>query len=434
MDADYPKLRPVEAIAVQDNQICLRDPLGFSDKIVFLTPDIFFIVSLFDGKHSILDIQAAYTRQFGDLLFSDRVKAIIEQLDGCLLLESARFHEVQERAIAQFKSAPVRPASHAGISYERDADALRTQLEELFNNVKELGEPYGISAATGVSSISGADASSAGAAEASSLWLKGLIAPHIDIHRGGLCFAESYAELLRSSKAKTFIILGIAHMQTKRRFVLTDKGFDTPLGVMPSDRELIGRIVRNCSTDFFADEFSHRNEHSVEFQAVFLRYIYRGRDDVRIVPVLCSSYEQIYGSGLPDDDPEFNEFTAALVDACRERGDDICFIAGVDLSHLGRRFGQDMAMSTSVLRQAEEEDMRMIEKILAFDAEGFFRLIQDEKDRRNVCGVPAVYTMLSLMNALSARLERSSRLLKYDQSVDTATQSVVTFMGAAFYG
>jgi AmmeMemoRadiSam system protein B len=71
--------------------------------------------------------------------------------------------------------------------------------------------------------------------------------------------------------------------------------------------------------------------------------------------------------------------------------------------------------------------MAMIERILERDAEGFFRLILEEKDRRNVCGVPAIYALLRILDA------GKSRLIRYDQAVDPSTQSVVTFMGAAFY-
>ena len=111
MSDDYPKLRPVEAIPAQDNMVCLRDPQGFSDKILMLHPEALFVVSLFDGRHSILDIQAAYTRRFGDLLFSDRIRELAEQLDRALFLDSERFQRERERVVDAYRSASVRPAS-----------------------------------------------------------------------------------------------------------------------------------------------------------------------------------------------------------------------------------------------------------------------------------------------------------------------------------
>jgi AmmeMemoRadiSam system protein B len=127
------------------------------------------------------------------------------------------------------------------------------------------------------------------------------------------------------------------------------------------------------------------------------------------------------------EDPEFQDFTEALRETLNGRGADVCLIAGVDLSHLGQRFGQNISMTPSFLKQAETEDMRMIERIIDCDAEGFLSHIQAEGDRRNICGVPGIHTLLSTVEASSAAL------LRYDQSVEEQTQSVVTFMAAAFY-
>jgi hypothetical protein len=81
----------------------------------------------------------------------------------------------------------------------------------------------------------------------------------------------------------------------------------------------------------------------------------------------------------------------------------------------------------------------MIDGLLARDAAGFFHSIQQEQDRRNVCGVPALYTLLRLLEAgapPAAGLQAPvspGRLLGYGQAPDPASDSVVTFMSAAFY-
>jgi AmmeMemoRadiSam system protein B len=402
---EYPKLRQVEAFPAQEGMVCLRDPEGFSDKLVFLPRDLFFTVILFDGQHSILDIQEAYTRRFGDLLFSEKIRKLIDQLDSALFLDSSRFRELKEKAVEKFKRAKIRHASHAGTAYEHEEKALREQLGSLFEAQEGPGLP--------------------GAQEPAGS-LVGLIAPHIDIKRGGVCFAHSYAELARECTAETFIVLGIAHVPTKRRFVLTTKDFDTPLGAVPCDRDFVDAIQSRCTTDFFEDEWTHRGEHSVEFQAIFLRYLYPEKG-IRIIPVLCSTREGDYLSDSPGEDQEFVEFISALRKAASEREGDLCCIAGVDLAHLGRRFGQDLTINQTLLSWAKQKDMSMIDRVMALDEEGFWKIIADESDSRNICGVPAIYTMLKVMDAESAKL------LHYDQAVEQETQSVVTFMGAGFY-
>jgi predicted class III extradiol MEMO1 family dioxygenase len=98
-------------------------------------------------------------------------------------------------------------------------------------------------------------------------------------------------------------------------------------------------------------------------------------------------------------------------------------------------------MTPVFLQNAEREDRRMIESILAVDAEAFHLHIRREGDRRNVCGVPAIYTLLKLLDGGSPaeggpgiNASSRSRLLRYEQAVDQETQSVVTFMSGAFYG
>jgi AmmeMemoRadiSam system protein B len=403
---EYPALRSIEAVPAAENMICLRDPLGFSDKMLLVPPQVFFVCRLFDGKHSILDIQAEYTRKFGDLLFSDRVKQIIEQLDECLFLEGQHFEEVRRRIEEEYVRSSVRQAFHAGLSYEADGDVLRSRIEGFFTQKEGPGLPT----------------ASSGRGD-----MTALMAPHIDLRRGSVCYAWSYRELAQECRARIFVIFGISHQETQRRFVLTTKSFQTPLGTAQTDVALIDRIVRGCSTDFFQDELIHRNEHSVEFQVLMLQYLFPN-EEYRIVPILCSSFHHLRPEeGGADAAGEVKEFLSALRSVLSECGDDVCLIAGVDLSHVGQRFGQNVILSAGYLRNIELEDRRMLEQILKRDAEGFLAGIVEEKDRRNVCGVPAIYAFLNLVESGRANL------LRYDQAVEDHTQSVVTFAGAGFY-
>ena len=258
--------------------------------------------------------------------------------------------------------------------------------------------------------------------------LVGLVAPHIDLQRGGQCFGWSYAELARESRATTYVILGIAHTETQKCYALTTKDFETPLGTLPADKEFIAELAASCSHDFFIDEFLHRSEHSIEFQALFLKQLYCDRNDIRIVPVLCATPSRILlGQSSYRDSEEVNEFAAALKKLIDDRGENVCCIAGVDLSHVGRRFGQDIALSGSFIKQVEADDRSLLQHVIDRDADAFLETIERDNNRNNVCGVPAIYTLLRVLQP------KSAKLLKYDQAVDEETQSLVSFAGAAFY-
>jgi AmmeMemoRadiSam system protein B len=81
-----------------------------------------------------------------------------------------------------------------------------------------------------------------------------------------------------------------------------------------------------------------------------------------------------------------------------------------------------------LLNQIKSEDLQMLQTVEALDAEEFYNSIQKHNDRRKVCGLPAIYTMLNVLDA------SEGKLIKYDQSVERDTQSVVSYASMCFYG
>ena len=102
-------------------------------------------------------------------------------------------------------------------------------------------------------------------------------------------------------------------------------------------------------------------------------------------------------------------------------GKRVCFIAGVDLSHIGMRFGDQDTLTDEWLDRVRMEDLDLLNHVERLDAEALFQHICDDQDQRRVCGYPAIYTLMDLAGA------RESQLLKYDQAADTMTQQAVTF-------
>ena len=408
MTIDYPKLRYVEAFPEQMNGqtvICLRDPQNLTDKVVFLPYTLFYLVSLFDGQHSILDIQAAYTRRFGDMIFSDHIKQLIEQLDEHLFLDSDRFHEYRQRLEEDFRQSTVRHAAHVGGAYEADPQRLREQLNGLFATPDGPGQP--------------AVGSRAGS-------LKAAIVPHIDIRRGNSCYTLGYKEIAESADADLFIILGTDHCSGTALFNITTKDFETPLGLVETDRAFIEELQRRYGEDdLFANEFSHRSEHSIEFQVIFLQYLFgdRLRPDekgterqylfgekrpFKIVPILCASFhEMLREDTLPINHQRAGTFIRALKETIGDSealGKRTCLIAGADLAHMGQRFGDQEPLTPGFLGYIEAEDRSMLDCVTSLNADGFFRAIQKDQDRRRICGFPSIYTLLSTVDGTTGRV------------------------------
>lgn len=407
---DFPRLRSVNIFPAQmsgQTLVCLQDPLNISESALFLTPSVYFIVSFFDGQHSILDIQTEYMRKFGQFLYSEKIQEIIEQLEENLFLEGERFQGALKQMEERFRAASVREAAFAGKSYEKDPERLRVQLEGYFNSpegpgpLKEKKETNG---------------------------LKGVVVPHIDFQRGGVCYAFAHREIWERSSSDCFIIFGTAHAFTEKPFCLTRKDFLTPLGPLPVDGELVDAIQSRHHEDLFKEEGVHRSEHSVEFQCVFLRYLYPDPAPLRVVPILCGSFHDAIERGIsPMEEKSFQQFIEALNESVSFLGRKVCYVASADLAHMGLQFGDREGIGEYDLRILAEEDQGMLEYVEKMDGEGFFSSISRERDRRRICGLPAIYTLLKTMEA------REGQLLKYGQAFTPDNHSVVTFASLAFY-
>ena len=66
------------------------------------------------------------------------------------------------------------------------------------------------------------------------------------------------------------MIIGTAHAGLEHVFSVTDKDFETPLGVVAVDRAITDRL-RAAVPDYFSEEVAHLSEHAIEFQLPFLQ-------------------------------------------------------------------------------------------------------------------------------------------------------------------
>jgi AmmeMemoRadiSam system protein B len=122
-----------------------------------------------------------------------------------------------------------------------------------------------------------------------------------------------------------------------------------------------------------------------------------------------------------------HQFINALKDTASSLGEEVCYLASADLSHLGPQFGDQEGVREHDLRGLTEQDREMLGHVERIDGEGFFSAILKERDRRRICGLPAIYAMLKVLEA------KKGELIRYGQAFTAETQSVVSFASLAFY-
>jgi len=403
-----PHLRQVEAFPVQMNGeelICLRDPQGLAEKPVFLNRLQILLVSQMDGTKSLRDIQGNFFRSTGEILPFEMLETLVRQLDESHYLDSSLFRSFIDKLTADFLSRATRSARHAGNAYEASGEALQRQIESFFTDPDGPGRPSGPDRTTP---------------------LRGLVAPHIDFLRGGPTYAHAYKALGEQSGAERFIVFGTCHTPMKERFALTRKHFETPLGTVETDVHIVERLAEKTKKDYFVDEFSHRAEHSIEFQAVFLKYVVPG--DFKIVPILVSSFQDRYDSReSPAEDEDIAGMVRAVKEILRETPGRYCIVAGADLAHVGRQFGDPSGPTDRMLSEVERQDREFLDFLVSGDAEGSFRTIAADQDRRRVCGCPPIYLTLSCLE------NPRGKLLQYRQWKDFNAGAAVTYAGLALF-
>jgi AmmeMemoRadiSam system protein B len=411
-----PRVRPVEAFPVQQDgktSVYLKDPLNFATPLG-ISPAGYFVMAHFDGRHSFTDIQEAYSKQFGSLLMSEELKSFVEMLDQHYYLDSERFREHKNTIVLEFRRRTTRAPAHVGGVYKSDPTELENQLEGFFSAPSGPGVPNGVNAAPTP---------------------KAIVAPHIDFHRGGPAYAWAYKPLAESDGADLYILLGTSHYSGQTPYILTLKDFETPLGVVETDRDFVQRLQAECAEDCFADEYLHRGEHSLEFQVVFLKYIAQRRaaltggpeKSFKIVPILVSSFHSaIVSQTLPEKESAVGTFLRGLRNLAEQENRQVCFVAGVDLAHVGRQFGDREPITDEFLKWVESEDQELVDRLAALDAPGFFQAVAKDQDKRRICGFSPLYSLIHLLDGAQGKH------LKYSQAFTPETGSAVTFTSLVF--
>jgi AmmeMemoRadiSam system protein B len=406
MTNERPQLRFIEAIPVQQGEqrfVVLRDPEDlFGDPLAVPLPT-FMLMSFFDGQNTVRDVQAAVQREFQQLVPADALEALVRQLDDAFLLENERTKIRREEVRRDFERQATRPAVHAGLAYPGDPEELVQVFDEFFK---------GCPAGNGDARVP-----------------RGLVTPHIDIRQGGPCMAAAFQRLKQPDAPELYIVLGVAHHPTANQFTLTVKDFETPLGLARTDKRAAARLQEIYGAEKLSGEYAHKSEHSIEFQTVFLKYLHRDRE-FTILPILCGSIDEDLhaenGEASQRRD-EAKRFAQALRQLVIEMGQRVCVIAGVDLSHVGLKFGDAQAVDDLRAGLIRAADMRMLETLQGRDPEAFFDHFRPDRNARNVDAVAAVYTMLQVIGP------GEGELISYDQYREHETGSLVSYASMALY-
>ncbi len=399
-EEELPRARGLNAQPIKlegQTAFMVQDPLGLNPRPVILQPAAYLVLAMLDGQSGLDDIRAACRQRLGVSLTAQAVLNIVERLDEFLLLDTERARRAKAAAAADFAAADHRPASHAGLSYPGRAGELRAELDRILSLAEPSPEPD----------------------------LIGLVAPHIDLARGAAVYASAYQALPRpeDGRDRLYVLLGTAHTPTEAMFIPCTKDFVTPLGRARTEAGPAKRLAAAAGPAAENDVLVHLNEHSLEFQIIFLQHLID--PEVRILPILCGGLAQASAGGdSPASQGIGDEFVVLLSEIVEREG--ALVVIGADLAHVGPQFGHAEPVSPADQEAVRRKDMEFLKLVAERNAEAAFELIADELDSRNVCGLGPIYAALRLLGP------GPGRLAGYEQWLDEGGSGLVSFAAAVF--
>ena len=378
----------------------VRDPLGIVKRNAALSAEVAPYLPLFDGCSTVGDLQIVMMRRHGgSLIFRSDAEGIVEELSRVGILQTDGYREAKERIVREFTESQERAAALAGAAYPENPGALGALLDRILSLPPLSSE--------------GLDGPPCA-----------LATPHIDLRVAERTYAAAY-RAIRGTAPSAVLLLGTGHSLGETRYCISGKTFSTPLGRVPADRDAVARIRAAAGRALAPDDFAHRNEHSLEFQVLFLQRIFP-MEEVPILPVLCGQMEDLFGKARsPLDDPGIASFVEAVSAWLDGPAGKPLVVAGVDLSHVGPKFG-DSSTGRSLEEACRAYDRQVLDALVAGDASAFFQAGALARNRYRICGFSALWTLLAVLP------EIRGRVLDYEVWHEEPTRSAVSFAAVSF--
>lgn len=378
-----------------EKALLVRDFLGLIQDPVILQGEVLSLLGLIDGKRTLRDIQVELVRQKkGVLVDFEFIEKFVQELDSAYLLQSHHYRQGKEKILSEYDRLKTREPSHAGVSYPAHPADLKLYLDSILKEAEGRRE------------------------KSTPDHICGLVAPHIDLEVGKRVYGRAYWAIHGLNPRRIFL-LGIGHSLDDGFYSLTEKDFETPLGRVRTDREAVRELKKAGGPAVSKYDISHRREHSLEFQLVFLQHLFGS--SFSIVPILCGSLTpELERVARPSQIAGVDSFLENLRSMWEKDQPHTLVVTGVDFSHIGPKFGH-RERASSMLLEAKKHDLLLIEALCGGDIQAFWAESRKVKDRFNVCGFPALASLLEMLPDVRGCC------LDYEFWNEEPTQSAVSF-------
>ena len=380
-----PHIRPIQPIPVQREGkqfVALRDPTMLQQQTMVVPVPALQVLQQFRGDLTIDELASRFNSN------AEQLTELARGLDKLGLLWGPTFDKLEAERWDGLKGAGAFPA-RASASLGEDEDACREALSGWFEETEdpELEQPP-----------------------------LAIVAPHLDYQRGWPNYAAAYYPFRNVAAPDRVVILGTNHFGLGDGVVMTELGFESPLGRCPADEAVMTKMVERLGRPIIVDQLDHLPEHSIDLQIPWIQHSFGN------VPVVAALVPDPIRPMIEDDQERIGleAFVTTLRDTLDSEGGRTLFVASADLSHVGPQFGEPRAIDEQRRTDVERHDREMMSKFIEGDADEFLAAMKWNKNPTRWCSIGNMAATLMLTDP------QEIELIDYRQAVDERGAAMVS--------
>ncbi|MEO0270428.1 MAG: AmmeMemoRadiSam system protein B [candidate division WOR-3 bacterium] len=362
---ERPKLRYFDVIPDKRGFIVV-DPFSIS-KEMFFSRESFLLLTLIDGKRTISDIKSEFLKMTGIILSNFEIASFINELDRNYLLYNERFFKKINEEKEKMKSLEFKEIK------------INNRLKELTKFLKDKNLEI-------------------------TKKIKGMIIPHIDIFVAKETYQKVFA-FLKNVREKVIVIFGVPHFWFEIPFSLFPKNFKVEEKIIETDINFLEKIKEKFDYDITSDYFSFKREHSIEFPLIFISFL---EEDKKVLAFLVSESNK----------EKLREIAKKLLEVIKEFEGEFFFISSIDLSHVGKKFGDEKSFDP------EEIDIKYIDYLLNLENEKAFDFLEKNENITKIDGKNTNFLFLEILKNLDIK---RGTLIDYKKYYEELTDSLVSY-------
>jgi len=299
----------------------IRDPFQYSDATLIVPPGLVSCLEFFDGEHTSPDLRAYLVRATGDLEVGQIEQHLLDALSSAGFLEDETFLRCKEQAERAFAEAPIREPSHAGCRLpDENPKLIRTFNEYL-----------------------------ADAPPAPKEKLLAIAAPHVSPFGGVDAYRAAYSALSPSDAGRTFVILGTSHYGAPDRLGLIAKPFATPYGeTIPISLSSTNRRPNPATPPpwrITATPSSTPSNSRSSFSSTS-----SAPTSASCPSCAAPTRTASITAARPEANDHVNRMLGSLGEIAAREGDRLLWVLGIDMAHMGRRYGDSFPPSQNATK------------------------------------------------------------------------------------